>query len=60
MNLTSLIWIILFGLFAGLMFRRSPWSIVLYMLTVYVHPIDFCWGREFLASVTIRRQLIAA
>jgi len=47
-------------LFAGLMFRRSPWSIVLYMLTVYVHPIDFCWGREFLASVTIRRQLIAA
>ena len=60
MSLTAIIWLGLFGTFALLTFRRSSWGIPLYMLTLYMHPPQWWWGRGMLTSMGIRWNLLAA
>lgn len=60
MNLTSIVWLGLFGLFSVLVFRRSSWGIPLYMTAYFAHPPNWWWGQGFLTSTGVRWNLLAA
>jgi len=51
MSLTLAVWCALFVVLCALTFVRSSWGIALYMLTYYVNPLFWWWGKSFMPTM---------
>ena len=60
MNVSSILWIIVFCILVVFSFRRPSWGIALYLFVFYFSPVNWWWGRPLRHLFGIRFSLTAA